>query len=654
MSARLEATLLSAGDLFAEAGASYEIPVYQRNYAWGNEQIDQLIDDVWAAAQDPNADGYFIGNLIVASKSTAAEAKNLVYEVVDGQQRLTTVFMLLQRLGIDRVAKLTYASRRAATDALTRLDVSDDDEGSGILTGYKAIDARMSRLSQSPGELEKFTSFLTDKVQLVRAVLPAGTDLNKYFEIMNTRGQQLAQVDIVKARLMSFLRSDASDVEDQRACLAWIWDACTEMDSYIQLALARGDTTLRSTIFGDAWDRLQVSSFGDLVPLRPHTVATTTMRSGPLPLREALSIYAQTPERASEDDDVAGRFESPIRFPTLLLHALAIISADRDDESDNDRHLDDSKLILRFQDEFANRSDSERSEHAKKFVATLLRCKFVLDTCILKREFTSTNGEDGAWSLKRLVRGESVARQSGRAKVDARFPSAFGSTPDESDAGPADDSTRNVLLLQSLLRVTYTSPRTMHWITRVLRMPIGDGKMTRAQTAEAIDTTLRSYIREKVRQSLPGGDGPTGFNIQRIVYTYLDYLLARGASPRLSEDSDFVFVFRNSVEHFFPQHADRGDDGGDAVSAADPELNMFGNLALVSVSANSKFSNALPLAKIAKTREISQSKKLELMAVVTKADGYWNRESITLHDSEMLGILRADLDLTGLGDSAST
>nr|WP_296777433.1 DUF262 domain-containing HNH endonuclease family protein [Rhodococcus sp. (in: high G+C Gram-positive bacteria)] len=653
MSTQLEATLLSVGEVFAEVGTSYEIPIYQRNYAWRGEQIDQLIDDVWAASQDPNADGYFIGNLVVASKSNRAGAKGALYEVVDGQQRLTTLFMLLHRLGIDRTAKLIYASRRTATDALTRLDLTDDDEGSGILTGYKAIDAQMTRLSKSADDLAKFRSFLTDSVQLVRAVLPASTDLNRYFEIMNTRGQQLAQVDIVKARLMSFIRSDATDVEDQRACLAWIWDACTEMDSYIQLALTRGDTVLRSEIFGNTWDRLHVSTFGDLSPLRPRTVAATTVRSGPMPLREALSIYAQAHEQAF-DDDTYGRFETPIRFPTLLLHALAIIRADRYDESDNDRHLDDSKLILRFQEEFADRSEGERSEHAKRFVETLLRCKFILDTCILKREFTSTNGEDGAWSLKRLIRGESVTRQTGRGKVDARFPSAFASTPDESDAGPTDDSTRNVLLLQSLLRVTYTSPRTMHWITRILRMPIGDGKMTRAEIAQAIDTTLKTYIREKVRQSLPGGDGPTGFDIERIVYTYLDYLLAQGESPLLPQDPGFVFVFRNSVEHFFPQHADSGDDGGDAVSSSDPELNMFGNLALVSVSANSKFSNALPLAKTTKTREIGQSKKLELMATVTKSEGYWNRKSIKLHDSEMLGILRADLNAAGSGESART
>ena len=65
---QLQAKLFSVGDLFAEVHTSYEIPIYQRNYAWGVEQIEQLIDDVWTAAQD-NAGNYFLGNLIVARRS---------------------------------------------------------------------------------------------------------------------------------------------------------------------------------------------------------------------------------------------------------------------------------------------------------------------------------------------------------------------------------------------------------------------------------------------------------------------------------------------------------------------------------------------------------------------------------------------------------
>lgn len=641
MGTQLEAQLFSVGALFDAGGTQYEIPIYQRNYAWRNEQIDQLIDDVLTAVRDSNVGEYFLGNLIVAPREVPAGAKHTTYEVVDGQQRLTTLFMLLDRLGIDRAAKLTYASRRSATDALSRLSATDDDEGSGILTGYKAIDARVTRLSKSPDDLATFTRFLTQQVHLVRAVLPDDTDLNKYFEIMNTRGQQLAQVDIVKARLMSYLRSESDDIDEQRACLAWIWDACSDMDSYIQMALTRGNTNLRDTIFGATWDRLDARAFEQLVPLRPHGEDQASLRSEPVGLRNALTIYAQAPEAPTEDDDEAGRFETPIKFPSLLLHALKVMRVE--DAGEVDGHLDDSKLIKRFQDEFKNLSESKRSEQVKKFMETLLQCKFALDNFVLKREFTSTNGEDGAWSLKRLVRGEYVGRHASGARVNARFPSAFAPKQDESDAEPADDSTRNVLLLQSLLRVTYTSPRTMHWITRVLKVALTQHEMTREQASSTIQADLRTYIREKVQQSLPGGTGPTGFNIERIVYTYLDYLLSQGASPKLARDPSFVFVFRNSVEHFFPQHADQGDHDWDAVAPDDPELNMFGNLALVSVSANSKFSNALPLAKTTKEREIKQSKKLELMANITRANGHWNRQSIRDHDKEMIELLRADL-----------
>ncbi|MCP6711072.1 DUF262 domain-containing protein, partial [Klebsiella pneumoniae] len=81
---------------------------------------------------------------------------------------------------------------------------------------------------------EKFSDFLLTKVTVVRASLPPNTDLNRYFEIMNTRGQQLKQVDIVKARLMSKLPN-----QYERECFAWVWDSCADMDSYVQMSLTR-------------------------------------------------------------------------------------------------------------------------------------------------------------------------------------------------------------------------------------------------------------------------------------------------------------------------------------------------------------------------------------------------------------------------------
>src|SRR3954454_24114181 len=105
----LEATLFVVSDVFGDDGTHYEIPIYQRNYAWGVEEIEQLIDDVWLAAQ-AGAIEDFLGNLIVARRPAEPETEVVTFEVVDGQQRLTTLFMLLTYLGAAPKARLTYQS----------------------------------------------------------------------------------------------------------------------------------------------------------------------------------------------------------------------------------------------------------------------------------------------------------------------------------------------------------------------------------------------------------------------------------------------------------------------------------------------------------------------------------------------------------------
>jgi len=641
---KLAANLFTVGELFDEVKTHYEIPIYQRNYAWGVEQIEQLIDDVWAAAQ-AEADDYFLGNLIVARKPPGLRRDGVTFEVVDGQQRLTTLLMLLTHLGVAPKAQLTYQSRRNATQALTRLTTSDDDEGAGIHLGFQVIKSRMAKF-RTPEERDTFQRFLEDNVQLVRAILPVQTDLNKYFEIMNTRGQQLEQVDIIKARLMSYLRNEAGEVEDDRACLAWVWDACAEMNSYIQMALTPSNTDLRDEIFSPRWDRLTVSTFDDLILKRPQVHARSGVsRSAGVSLGEALRLYARTPAEPTEEDSASRRFESPIKFPTLLLHALKVLR-ETDGEDDVDGHLDDGKLIKLFESDFKPLSETQRSDRVKRFIEVLLRCKFVLDNYVLKREFTATNADDGAWSLKRLTRGESPSQKGKRTTVNARFPNAFSPYRAEWEDTPVDDATRDVLLLQSMFRVTYTSPRTMHWITRILREPIIG--LTQQDAAQSILAVLRTHARQKVQQAFFVGSQPAGFNIERIVFTYLDYLLAtEGAGPASPADPSFTFVYRNSVEHFFPQYANRDDDGWELVTPDDKELHMFGNLALVSVSTNSKFSNNLPPYKANKTEIVRQSTKLQLMSDLVKSGTTWDRKAIRQHDRAMVNVLREDLREAG-------
>ena len=67
----------------------YLIPIYQRNYAWGKDEIEALLEDIKGSKE-----GYFIGSLVVREKGE-------FFEVIDGQQRLTTLFLILKHLGVN-------------------------------------------------------------------------------------------------------------------------------------------------------------------------------------------------------------------------------------------------------------------------------------------------------------------------------------------------------------------------------------------------------------------------------------------------------------------------------------------------------------------------------------------------------------------------
>lgn len=124
---------------------------------------------------------------------------------------------------------------------------------------------------------------------------------------------------------------------------------------------------------------------------------------------------------------------------------------------------------------------------------------------------------------------------------------------------------------------------------------------------------------------------------------------------------DFTFSYRTSVEHFSPGTED-SEHISDAYRLTDRSLlHWFGNLALVTVSTNSKFSNYLLAQKANNHAARRQSLKLELMARRAET-GSWNDEDVVAHHEAMVGLLRraldsrstngpADLDPSGAGEA---
>ena len=623
----LKPELLTVDELFSH-GNVYTVPIYQRNYAWRAAQIEQLISDIQDAAMGHES-SYFLGNLVVTPR-----AKPNDFEVIDGQQRLTTLYLLLtflEHVGpqpYDRhKGRLQYESRVRASEALRRVgqasyrdgrQVQDSltEEDGGIHEGFNIIHQTIETKFRDPVSRGQFAEFLRFKVTVVRASLPPTTDLNRYFEIMNTRGQQLLQVDIVKARLMSKL-PDA-----ERAGFAWIWDACADMDTYVQMSLARGDTGLRSTIFGDDWCWLVPTDFNALLRMRSQFDASTSTFAAvaALSLEGALQKYAQAHVQESSVDEGNERFRSTIEFPVFLLHVLKVKNGQGDE---NEGQLDDKHLIASFTN--AMPTDHE-AQWVRDFAFTLLKCRNLFDAFILKRQFTtSTDSEEGDWSLQRLKKNTSSAT-----------PGYVHTFRTDTATDEPDTATHDALLLQSMLRITYTSPRTMHWMTQTLHWLAQQPKPQDIQSAD-LAHLLKNFARAKVASAfLHAEPQPQGFGIARIVFTYLDYLLLDEKAKR-----NFKFQFRNSIEHFYPQNPNEAQSG----AFVSPEkLHLLGNLALVSVSANSKFSNSLPEVKATTFQRTmkTQSPKLQRMAEITRSEG-WSDEQVKNHHNEMVALLKADI-----------
>ena len=85
------------------APARYWIPAYQRGYRWNQQQVKQLLDDVWDFIQTGEGEFYCLQPLVVKQWDDGR------FEVVDGQQRLTTIYVLLV---LDRLKAIVEMARK--------------------------------------------------------------------------------------------------------------------------------------------------------------------------------------------------------------------------------------------------------------------------------------------------------------------------------------------------------------------------------------------------------------------------------------------------------------------------------------------------------------------------------------------------------------
>lgn len=274
----------------------YVVPLYQRNYAWQESQIQQLLQDIYDNSKTLDSN-YFIGSLVVLQRPDG------VYEVIDGQQRLTTLHIICKTLNILDAPHLSYDSRPEVEDFFKGLFASvSNKEYSEICLS-----------SMDDYEKQQFKEYLNNNVIIVRTILPSDTDVAAYFEIMNNRGEQLQEHEIIKALMMKELDSN------QRMVFSSIWDACSQMSIPLQRTLREYRLNGQFPLFGTNYDSLNTSYIFE------YKNDTSECRT--LSIDEILLSSDSKTDNVNNDNDTETKYEPIIDFPNFLMHIFKQIKA---------------------------------------------------------------------------------------------------------------------------------------------------------------------------------------------------------------------------------------------------------------------------------------------------------------------------------------
>ena len=237
---QIEAQQLSIEDLFK---SFYAVPDFQREYVWQPENVEQLLQDICDELYDENGSvvagaEYFIGSIVVYRD------KYGIFQLIDGQQRTTTIFIILcvlkERLGdMDAVKKLIRETRMnqdtLEEESLFRVNLLYEDSAGALekiatrdLEALAAIGKSTSVrnlcgayneakefLQEQFGDdlqsLKRFFAIFTSRVKLIRVITPSQAGALRVFETINNTGVGLSPMDLLKNLLFRKVKTAEFD-----------------------------------------------------------------------------------------------------------------------------------------------------------------------------------------------------------------------------------------------------------------------------------------------------------------------------------------------------------------------------------------------------------------------------------------------------------
>lgn len=650
---------LSIYEVYNGDKSTYEVPIYQRNYAWEKDEISALIQDVYDA-YTADKQTHFIGTLVSFHKG------DQVFEVIDGQQRLTTINLVLGALGVPLQNKLTYRARKKSNETIQSIpDFKIEEKDHGIVKGFKFVKNAINEIVPKPDQ-DKFKNYFQQSVHMIHYQVPKDIDLNHYFEIMNSRGEQLEKHEIIKARLIEKL-NDGDKSKFNR-----LWEYCSEMNVYIQQKYRE------ETIFGKFHIDFNVKDFDDL-PKGDENL--NRQKINDLINNKITDIH-------QDKHDKIDTFLPIMDFSNFLLIVLKVTRMEESGFKLESFILDDKELINEFDEVQVN------EEFVKRFGFNLLKAKYFLDNYIIHHSNEDDTIENNPWKLQNWFKdgkNEYLKNLDGESKYQIKL-----------------------VQLLSMFEVSFTARQRKNYLFYTLLHLFRSQDRCIINYYEFVlgladkyfkDVYLKAKNLNQINTPNPGsfdynvminnklditphnenfdftgiyGDGTEISNgIPLFVFNYLDYKLWEKYADELrgektkegsKERNEFFetigcsdlglkvfeqFYFsrtRRSLEHYYPTANATGENG--APNKA--QINCLGNYAMIGSEVNISGSNWSPKAKLdhyldasGKIKQISVA-SIKFMIMMQKCRDNqnvrvpgqeWNFDDIKVHQDKMIRIL---------------
>jgi alkylated DNA nucleotide flippase Atl1 len=228
-----------------EGTKQYRVPLYQRTYSWKTDQLQRLWDDLVKLTEDRHERGgdatHFIGSLVLAPSPTVGPAGLQEFLVVDGQQRLTTLTLLLSAIRdhraetenpshIDRVNEKYLINKWEDGLPTKVLPTQKDREsylacirrtpsaggGDPIGAAYRFFRARLTEVDDPDDDLDidRLEDAVISGLSLVCVTAQAGDNAHRIFESLNNTGLRLTQGDLIRNYLFMRLPTRGEYVYD--------------------------------------------------------------------------------------------------------------------------------------------------------------------------------------------------------------------------------------------------------------------------------------------------------------------------------------------------------------------------------------------------------------------------------------------------------